>query len=86
MKCLDAINRTCTQSSKYKAYLCVICNCFMIGTEQVYWLIEEQLQHNKLVLSVTYLESNTGKELPLNLLNQYKIEGNESFSYLILSP
>ena len=44
MKSLDVINRTCTQSSKYKACVCVICDCFIIGTEKVCWLKEEQLQ------------------------------------------
>ena len=33
VKCLDVINRTCTQGSKHKACVCVICDCFIIRTE-----------------------------------------------------
>ena len=33
-KCLNVINRTCTQNSKHKACVCVVCDCFIIGTEK----------------------------------------------------
>ena len=60
VKCLDAINKTCIQGSKQKACVCVICDSFIIGTEKVCWLKEEQLQQKNSVLSVSYLESNAG--------------------------
>ena len=33
-KCLDLINRTSTQSLRHKACVCVVCDCFIIGTEK----------------------------------------------------
>ena len=45
-KCLKLINRTCTGNSYHKACVCVVCDCFIIGTEKVCWLTEEQL-HQK---------------------------------------
>ena len=47
---------------------------------------EEQLQQKSSVLSVSYLESNVGKKLPSDLQGQYKIDGNDVLSDIILSP
>ena len=86
MKCLDVIDRTSTQSLNHKACVCVVCDCFIIGTEKVCWLKEEQLQQKSAILSTCYLESNAGKKLPSDLRDQYKIFGNETLSDLLLSP
>ena len=38
------------------------------------------------MLSSSYLETTVGKTLPLGLRNQYRIEGNDMLSDLLLSP
>ena len=38
------------------------------------------------MLSVSYLESNAGRKLPSDLRDQYKLDGNDVLSDLLLSP
>ena len=83
---LNLINRTNVAASKHKACVCVICDCFIIGTESICWLTTEQLKVRESILSVDFLESTTAKKLPTDLRNQYKIEGNDELSNLLLSP
>ena len=84
--CLDQINKTSTTDSKHKACVCVICDCFIIGIEPICWLSEDDLKSKDAVLSTSYLEKHSEKKLPGSLQNQYKIEGNENLSNLLLSP
>ena len=83
---LNFINRTNVKDGKHKACVCVICDCFIIGTESICWLTTEQLKLRESFLSVDFLESTTAKKLPTDLRNQYKIEGNDELSNLLLSP
>ena len=83
---MNFINRTNTTTSKHKACVCAICDCFIIGTEPICWLTEEQLKLKESILSVDFLESTTAKKLPADLRNQYKIEGNNELSNMLLSP
>ena len=50
------------------------------------WLIEEQLHLKRSVLSASYLEMNAGKRLPSALRDQYRINGHNMLSDLLLSP
>ena len=72
--------------SKHKACVCSICDCFIIGVEEIKWLNEEQLKAKESYLSVQFLESMAGRPMPVGLRNQYKIEGNNALSNLLLSP
>ena len=83
---LSFINRTNTTGSDHKACICVVCDCFIIGTEPICWLTTEQLKLKECVLSIDFLESTTAKKCPSNLRNQYKLENNEILSNLVLSP
>ena len=85
-KSLKMISRTERSGIKHSACVCVICDCFIIGTEPICWLAQEQIKEKESVLSVSYLELNVGKQLPIGLRNQYKISNNESLSALLLSP
>ena len=67
-------------------HVCVICDCYIIGTEPICWLTQDQLLNKKSVLSISYLESNTGRKLPTGLRDQYKIHDNDNLSDLLLSP
>ena len=58
---LELINRTNTMGKNHKACVCVVCDCFIIGTEPIYWLTTEQLQMKESYLSVNCLESYTTK-------------------------
>ena len=64
----------------------MICDCFIIGTESICCLTTEQLKLRESILSIDFLESTTAKKLPPDLRNQYKIEGNDLLSNLLLSP
>ena len=82
---LELINRTNTMGKNHKACVCVVCDCFIIGTEPIHWLTTEQLKMKESYLSVDFLESYTTKLSP-NLRNQYKIIDNIHLSNLLLSP
>ena len=67
------ITRTKCSNTEHKACVCVICDCFIIGVEPIYWLLERQLKSKESVISVDFLEGLTGKTLPPDLRNQYMI-------------
>ena len=66
--------------------MCVICDCFIVGTEPIYCLTTEQLNAKESVLSTDFLEATSTKTLPVDLRNEYKIKENEKLSNLLLSP
>ena len=83
---LEELTKTKVSDSKHKACVCSICDCFIIGVEEIKWLNEEQLKAKESYLSVQFLESMAGRPMPVGLRNQYKIEGNNALSNLLLSP
>ena len=85
-KCLHSLTRTRLHSERHKACVCVICDCFIIGTEKMNWLSEEDLLRKKEYLSVKYLERCVEKTIPKSLRDQYRVLDNEKLDGLILSP
>ena len=85
-KSLNFITRTSIDTENHKACVCVVCDCFIIGTESICWLSTEQLKGKECVLSTNFLEASSTKKLPQNLRNEYKIDGNDELSNLLLSP
>ena len=85
-KSLEELTRTKVSNSNHKACVCCICDCFIIGCKRIEWLKEEQLKEKESYLSVEFLEGLAGRPIPTGLRNQYKIEGNDSLSNLLLSP
>ena len=83
---LEELTKTKVSDSKHKACVCSICDCFIIGVEEIKWLNEKQLKAKESYLSVQFLESMAGRPMPVGLRNQYKIEGNNALSNLLLSP
>ena len=85
---LKYLTRTKIEGStnEHQACVCAVCDCFIIGTEKICYLLVEQLLEKSSYLDVNYLESMTNKKLPPVLRNQYKVENCERLSSLLLSP
>ena len=73
-------------TNEHQACVCVVCDSFIIGTEKICYLTEDQLVDKSSYLDVNYLETMTNKKLPPLLRNQYKLENCERLSSLLLSP
>ena len=41
---LEVLNRTKTPQNTHKACVCVICDCFIIGVEEIHWLTTDQIK------------------------------------------
>ena len=64
--------------------ICVVCDCFIIGTEKIMNLNRKQLLEHENRLSVQkYKEFNGGNELPKELCEYYHLSG---FPRMLLSP
>ena len=83
---LQEFSRTEMVTSKHRACVCVVCDCFIIGIEKIRWLSEDQLIAKEAILSVHYLEDLQGQRIPSSLRNQYLIDDNSILSNLLLSP
>ena len=72
----------------HKACVCVICDCFIIGTEEIVWLSKDAIVNKASYLSTNYYEINTNRGLPLPpvLRNQYLIDNDDNLKDLLLSP
>ena len=73
---------------KHRACICVICDCFIIGTEEIIWLSKDAIKNKTSYLSTSYYESNAGRghAFPAHLRNQYLIEDDDDLKDLLLSP
>ena len=68
----------------HQAHVCVICDCFIIGTETVKRLKGKQLKVHEERLGVqSYKEFYNLRDLPEDLRNYYKLKG---FPSMLLSP
>ena len=85
-KALKFLTRTEIARNMHKACVCVICDTFIVGVEKIYWLSVDQLLSKESYLSVKFVESTTGKIVPIGLRNQYKINNCDRLSHLLLSP
>ena len=84
--CIKYLNRTHIMNNQHSKCVCVVCDSYSIGTEQILWLSEEMLKAKESYLSVQYLESVVEKIMPPDLRNHYKIDNNKTLSSLLLSP
>ena len=77
-----------TNPEKHKACVCVICDCFIIGTEEIDWISKEAIINKASYLSTNYYKANTSRGIPLPtvLRNQYLIENDDKLKDLLLSP
>ena len=83
---INYLNRTHIDEKCHHACVCVVCDCFIIGTDVIKWLSKEVLKKKESYLSVRYLESVSQKKVPEDLQEQYRIEKKEMLSNLLLSP
>ena len=67
----------------YAAHVCVICDCFIIGTEELKKLTKEQIKVHRRRLSVKSYEEYYQTKLPDCLVKQYEVRGLKG---LLLSP
>jgi hypothetical protein len=81
-KDMDQRFRVDGKSDVFKARVCVVCNWFIIGTEQICKITKDQLKSHEPVLGV---ESCTvfHEQIHPQLIEQYKLQGLEG---LLLSP
>ena len=88
LKALSYLQRTQVHGSdnKHRACVCAVCDSFIIGTERIHYLSNQQILTKSSYLSVSYLENMIGVRLPTLLREQYKIEDNEELNSLLLSP
>ena len=75
-------------TEKHRACICVICDSFIIGTEEIVWLSKDRIKNKSSYLSVGYYqrEVNRGVEIPQILRDQYVIENDDDLKDLLLSP
>ena len=71
--CSNWCSKTCISNDPNKKtffpYVCVVCDCFMIGTEEIKWISTQDLKSQKKIGSEE-LENFIGYPLPLLLKNQ----------------
>ena len=65
--------------------VCVVCDCFIIGTEEIKWISTDDLINQKKLLGSEELELFLGHDLPLLLKNQYSL-ADKKLKGLLLSP
>ena len=77
-----------SSTDKHRACVCVICDSFIIGTEDIVWLSKGEIKDKESYLSTNYYQTNINRGLPLPpvLRNQYLIENDDDLNNLLLSP
>ena len=58
---------------KHRAHVCIICDCFIIGTEPLKWMTRPDIRAHKNRLSVKAYEAHYNTKLPQCLVDQYKV-------------
>ena len=96
-KAIGYIKRTCSHWGKnnpcitncdnmtFSACVCVVCDTFIIGTEEICWLSKDDLIKFKPFLGSKALEEYIGKSLPREIKEQYSVK-NCKLEGLLLSP
>jgi hypothetical protein len=59
--------------SRFRAIVCIICDCFIFGTEKIHKLKPDQIRRHYQRLSVESYESHYGQELQPELRKQYQV-------------
>jgi hypothetical protein len=70
---------------RFREIVCIICDCFIIGTEKIQKLKPDQISKRSHQLSVTTYESYYGQELKPELSKQYQVNC-DGLQDLLLSP
>ena len=98
-KAIGYIRRTCSQwggknpcitscdNMTFSACVCVVCDTFIIGTEEICWLSKKYLLSFKSLLGSRELEEymGMGKSLSTELKEQYSVNDSD-LKGLLLSP
>lgn len=81
----DYLHRTKQEQDPtlHKVPVCVVCECFIIGTEEIHYLSGRELKEHKISLGVDSFEKYYNIDLPRQLQNEYKVSGLDG---LLLSP
>ena len=69
----------------HSANICVVCDRFIIGIQQINWLKSSELADNEKKLSVTSFEDYYRMKLPSTLREQYCIDDDKLLDNLLLS-
>ena len=72
--------------NEHRACVCTVCDSYIIGTEPICWLTKTEILNKRHLLSVSYLENMIQTAIPSELSNQYKIDAENEFADLLLSP
>ena len=86
-KALKFLHRTkdLKNPHKHRAIVCIICDCFIIGTEAIHKLTKGQISLHKKRLSVDTYKEDYETTLKPELIKQYQINGDD-FKGMLLSP
>jgi hypothetical protein len=72
--------------NRHRAHICVVCDCLIIGMEEVKFITKEKLMNNTSNLCVSSYEQHfDGVPLHTELVNQYQVE-DDDLKHLLLSP
>ena len=84
-KALKYLHRTLdTETGMHHSHVCVVCDCFILGTEKLKRLNKLQLRAHEKRLSVDqYMSFHNLKGIPSSLRDHYKVSG---FPKMLLSP
>ena len=83
---LEYLHRTQVEGnddSVHQAHVCVVCDCFILGTEILTRITKQQLQEHKEQLSVAKYKEFQRKHLHPNVVRYYHLWG---FPGMLLSP
>ena len=70
----------------HSANICVVCDEFITGIDDINWIKISNLKKNSTKLSVQNFENNFDMKIPSILRNQYKLEDdNDELKDLLLS-
>ena len=72
------------ETGMHQSHVCVVCDCFILGTEKLKRLNKLQLRAHEKRLSVDqYMSFHKLKRIPSSLRDHYKVSG---FPKMLLSP
>ena len=65
-ECKTLLMRTQTAHGYHQPCVCIICDCFIIGSEGICWLSHDEIKAKEMYLSAEYLESVVEKKFHLH--------------------
>lgn len=81
----QALHRTVDEDdpSRHKANVCIICDCFITGTDSIKYLKANEIRKHKRRISVDSYEAYYKTKLPQDLVEHYRVPGLDG---MLLSP